>query len=167
MTSDDDLARILQQERRLIFRRFDEETAWAIASLLRTWGLEQAAPIVIDVRLFHRELAFAALPGSVPDNVEWVRRKSNIVRRFHRSSYAVGLETAAKGRTIEQRYGLSPSDYAAHGGAFPVTVEGVGVIGSVTVSGLPQREDHMLVVRALRTVLALSSDEPGLELDGA
>ena len=156
MTPNDDLAIIALQERRLTFRRFDEEMAWAVGSQLRSWGIEQAAPIVIDVRLFHRELFYAALPGSAPDNDEWVRRKINVVRRFHRSSYAVGLETKAKGGTLESRYGLSLTEYAAHGGAFPVTVDGVGVIGSITVSGLPQRDDHGLVVRTLCATLDVS-----------
>jgi uncharacterized protein (UPF0303 family) len=53
------------------------------------------------------------------------------------------------GVTLESRYGLDFANYAAHGGAFPVLVRGAGPIGSVTVSGLPQREDHKLVVRAL------------------
>ena len=33
-------------------------------------------------------------------------------------------------------------EYSAHGGAFPVFVEGTGLVGAVVVSGLPQEEDH-------------------------
>lgn len=40
------------------------------------------------------------MDGTTPDNVEWVRRKSNVVARFHRSSYAVGLREKQKGQTI-------------------------------------------------------------------
>ena len=89
------------------------------------------------------------MAGSSPDNWEWVRRKSNLVHRVFRASYAVGLELRANGGTLQDDLFLDPKDYAAHGGSFPVRVEGAGLLGSVTVSGLPQREDHNLVVAAL------------------
>jgi len=161
-TMAEDLVTIARQEQVLVFDRFDEETAWRIGSLLRVWALEQGAAIVIDVRLFHRELFFAALPGSTADNVDWVRRKTNVVRRFQRSSYRMGLEQAHKGTTLAERYGLPLSDYAAHGGAFPISVAGAGVIGAVTVSGLPQREDHNLVVRALAGALGIPASDVAL-----
>ena len=44
--------------------------------------------------------------------------------------------------------------YAAHGGAFPILLRGTGCIGTVAVSGLPQLEDHRLVVEVLEAVLA-------------
>ena len=44
--------------------------------------------------------------------------------------------------------------YAAHGGSFPIRVAGVGIVGAVTVSGLPQAQDHALVVEGLRDFLA-------------
>jgi uncharacterized protein (UPF0303 family) len=149
MTISDDLACIERQENTLWFERFSEAEAWQLGCQLRDWGVEQGAPVVIDVRFFERPLFYAALPGSVPDNREWVRRKSNVVARFHRSSYGIGLKLKQDGVTLEQRYGVSFADYAAHGGSFPVLVRGVGPVGSVTVSGLPQRDDHALVVRAL------------------
>ena len=51
--------------------------------------------------------------------------------------------------TSFDRYGLAIADYASHGGSFPLRVKGAGVIGSITVSGLPERADHQLAVEAL------------------
>jgi uncharacterized protein (UPF0303 family) len=71
------------------------------------------------------------------------------VAHFFRSSYAVGLELQQKKTDLLEKHGLPFSEYAAHGGSFPIRVEHAGVIGSVTVSGLPQRDDHDLVVEVL------------------
>jgi uncharacterized protein (UPF0303 family) len=104
---------------------------------------------VVDVRRFGQPLFYCALQGTTPDNVEWVRRKNNVVARFHNSSYGVGLRFKLKNETLDSYSGLSVADFAAHGGAFPISVSGAGLVGSVTVSGLPQRADHELVVEAL------------------
>ncbi|MBB6144220.1 uncharacterized protein (UPF0303 family) [Silvibacterium bohemicum] len=144
-----DLARIAVQEHELQFTSFDEETAWRLGSRLRSLAVERGGKLVIDVRRFGQPLFYTALPGTAPDNVEWVRRKSNVTARFHRSSYAIGLEMEQKSSNLFERYGLAVADYASHGGCFPLRVLNAGIIGSVTVSGLPQRADHELVVEAL------------------
>ena len=59
------------------------------------------------------------------------------------------------GETMEGRHGLALADYAAHGGGFPVWVKGVGCVGSIIVSGMPQRDDHNLVVAAMAKVLGV------------
>ena len=123
---------------------------------------ERTLSVVIDVRRFGQPLFYAALQGTTPDNFEWVRRKSNVVARFHRSSYAVGLALKAKNESLESQQGLPLSDYATHGGSFPIAVQGAGVLGSVTVSGLPQRFDHEIVVEALCALL--KHDYSGLKL---
>ena len=143
---EDDLAAIATQERELCFSRFDEDVAWTLGSRLRTMAIARKAGVVIDVRRFGQPLFYTALAGTTPDNVDWVRRKSNLVARFHRSSYRMGIEMGAN---LFEKYALSMTDFAAHGGSFPICVQGSGVIGSVTVSGLPQRADHELVVEAL------------------
>jgi uncharacterized protein (UPF0303 family) len=144
----DDLARIALQERELVFSEFSEETAWRIGNRLRALATERSLAIVVDVRRPTQQLFFTALADTTPDNPEWVRRKSNIVFRFHRSSYAVGLDLEQKQSSTEAR-GLPTSDYAAHGGSFPIRVRNAGLVAAVTVSGLPQRADHELVVEAL------------------
>lgn len=156
MATSDDLKQLARQEDVLRFTSFDERTAWEIGSRLRALGEERKLPIVIDVRLNARQLFYTALAGSTPDNPDWVRRKSNVVLRYLKSSYRVGRELAAKSDTLDQHRGVSPMDYAPHGGSFPIHVTGAGIIGAITVSGLPQREDHNLVVE----VLAAFLDQP-------
>jgi uncharacterized protein (UPF0303 family) len=149
MPIENDIERLLTQERILRFGSFDEASAFAIGNSLRVLALERSLPIVIDVRLPERQLFYCAMPGSTPDNPEWVRRKSNVVMRYYCSSYRKGRELALKGGALDESRGVSPLDYAPHGGSFPVHVEGAGIVGTITVSGLPQRDDHNLVVEVL------------------
>jgi uncharacterized protein (UPF0303 family) len=149
MSITEDLARIKAQEEQLQFSAFDEETAWRLGSGLRALATARALSIVIDVRRFGQVLFYSALSGTTPDNAEWIRRKSNVTARFHRSSYAIGLEMEEKQSNLFDRYGLPVADYASHGGSFPLRVQRAGVIGTVTVSGLPQRTDHELAVETL------------------
>jgi uncharacterized protein (UPF0303 family) len=148
----EDLDRVSVQEKELQLTRMDEQMAWEIGMRLRTLAEERSLPIVVDVRRFGQPLFYTALKGTTPDNVSWVQRKSNVVARFHRSSYGVGLTMKSKNDSLEAR-GLPISDYASHGGSFPLAVKGAGIVGSVTVSGLPQRADHELVVEALCALL--------------
>jgi len=145
----EDLAAIAAQERELQFLEFSEDIAWQLGSRLRELAIAKKFAVVIDVRRFGHPLFYAALPGTTADNPEWVRRKGNVVARFHRSSYALGLELQQSNSTLLDKYGLPQQDYAVHGGSFPIRVRAAGVIGSVTVSGVPQRSDHELVVEAL------------------
>jgi uncharacterized protein (UPF0303 family) len=153
MGLNEDLERITQQERELQLPRLDAQTAWELGSRLRAMAAERSLPVVIDVRRFGQPLFYAAMDGTIPDNVEWVRRKSNVVARFHRSSYIAGLKEKLKKETLAESQGLPIADYATHGGSFPLAVTGAGVVGSVTVSGLPQRQDHELVIEALCAML--------------
>jgi len=148
----DDMERVALQERELQLAAFDEQVAWEIGVRLRAMAEERGLAIVADVRRFGQPLFYTALKGTTPDNVSWVHRKSNVVARFHRSSYAVGLQMRLKNDSLEAR-GLPISEYATHGGSFPLAVKGAGIVGSVTVSGLPQRADHELVVEALCGIL--------------
>jgi len=152
MPLNNDLITITRQEAELVFPAFDAETAWRLGCSLREFAVARGHSIVIDIRRFgqpYQPLFYTALAGTTPDNARWVQRKSNVVARFHRSSYQVGIYLQLNNTTLSQRYGLPDADYATHGGSFPIHVAGTGIIGSITVSGLPQREDHNLVVEAL------------------
>ncbi|MDE1158385.1 MAG: heme-degrading domain-containing protein [Neorhizobium sp.] len=149
MSIEDDLARIAEQQKALVFDTFGLDEAWRLGSLLRAWSVERGHAVAIDVRFSTMPAFYAALPGSIPDNENWIRRKRNLVLRMFQSSYAIGRKLELQGATVEAKYGLSSADYTPHGGSFPITVKGGGVIGAATVSGLVQRDDHELVVEAL------------------
>lgn len=155
MTDDDLIARLEEHEERLTFSRFDNADAWHLGSLLVDLATSRDLPVAIDIRRGTQQLFHAALPGSTADNDSWIVRKVRVVERFGASSYLVGRRLAAKGDVLDATFGVDPADYAAHGGAFPVRVPGVGVVGVVTVSGLPQADDHALVVEAIETYLDL------------
>src|SRR5215469_6371776 len=149
MEQSSDLEIIAMQERELLLPQFDEDVAWELGSRIRNLALSRNLPVVIEIRRPGQLLFYSALRGTAPDNAEWARRKSNSVTRFYRSSYAIGLSLREIKSTLSEKYELSTADYAAHGGSFPLRVTTAGYVGSVTVSGLPQRADHQLVVEAL------------------
>lgn len=144
-------------------KHFNEASAWVLGSRLREMAEARSVAITIEVRLARETVFFCAMPGTSPSNADWARRKRNVVELLHHSSYRVGLDNALNGGTLESKMGLPLRDYADHGGSFPICVEGSGCIGAVTVSGLPQREDHALAVEALAELCGVSLD--GLRLD--
>jgi len=158
----DDIALIKRQEETLVFPAFDEAVAFKIGSAIRDRALAENLPVIVDIRLWDRPLFYAAMPGSNASNPDWARRKINVVRRYLRSTYRLVLEQQRPDRTFKVGEGLDISDYVLAGGGFPVTVKGAGVIGVIAVSGLPEREDHGVVVDALCDHLSI--DKRGLAL---
>jgi uncharacterized protein (UPF0303 family) len=152
---EDKIAILRRQEKMAVFKIFNEETAFDLGSAVYAIAREQRAPVVVNIRTPNRALFHAALPGSTPDNDEWVRRKSNVVLRFHQSSMLFGQLLALNDRTITADSGLDLMDYAGHGGSFPIRMAQGGVIGAITVSGLPQVEDHRMIIAALNSFLKL------------
>ena len=143
------IAQIIRQEQALIFTGFDESAAFALGSRIRDIAVKEKLAIAIDISLWDRRLFFAASEGSKADNGEWLRRKFNVVRRFQAPTYRLVLEQKREDRMFAPYRALDANDYALAGGGFPIRVTGIGVVGAVGVSGLAERDDHNLVVRAI------------------
>jgi uncharacterized protein (UPF0303 family) len=159
VTIDQDLEKIALQEKLLRFPHFDSQAAWVIGSALKAAAEKREVPVAVEIQLNGHTLFSHAMAGTTPDNWEWVRRKRNVVLRYHRSSYAIGLKHERDRTNIYDKSGLDPKDYTAHGGSFPILLAGTGCVGTITVSGLPQREDHALVVAVLREYLRLAGED--------
>lgn len=145
------LARTQGDEAELVLYTFEEDDAWELGSLIVERARKRGHPIAVDVRRPTGQILFhAALPGAMLDNDEWIRRKVNTVFRFSKSSFSVAISLALAGTTIAEKSFVDPKDYASAGGSFPIRLHGVGIVAAVSVSGLPQEDDHALVVECLR-----------------
>jgi uncharacterized protein (UPF0303 family) len=157
-----DLAKLAQQERRLQLPALDADLAWALGAQLRDTALARAAAVTIEIRIGADTVFFHAMRGTTPANADWARRKRNVVELMDQSSYRVGRQLAFDGGSLEAKMGLATRDYATHGGSVPLRVAGTR-LGTVTVSGLPQREDHEMVVALLAPLCGVPLAEVALE----
>lgn len=153
MDLEQELQRVEADERELVLAAFTNDDALELGLALVDKARQRQLAIAIDVERSGQRLFHFAAAGTSPDNAAWIERKKNLVKRVFRSSYAVGLELAVQGKTLAERLEIPAEELAAHGGCFPLKVKGVGFVGTVTVSGLPQKHDHDLVVEAVRELV--------------
>ncbi len=155
MTDESSLIASLEaHEEQLVFTRFDNADAWQLGSAMVAAATERKLPITIDIRRHGHQLFHAALPGTTAENDSWIDRKVNVVNRFGAASYLVGRRLAATETELDEALGVEPRLFAAHGGAFPIRIKDTGVVGTITVSGLPQADDHAFVVELIGAFLA-------------
>jgi uncharacterized protein (UPF0303 family) len=147
------LDQLAAEEAELRFDQFDYDDAWRLGSMLVETARARELPIAIDISRGGQQLFHAALPGSTPDNDAWIQRKIRSVLRFGRSSMHLSLQRSLDGRSLAEVSFVDQREFAAAGGCFPIHVKGCGIVGAVTVSGLPQVDDHRLVVQAIRAFL--------------
>src|SRR4051795_12261470 len=148
------VAELDAEERDLQLASFTNDNAWDLGSALVAAARRDGAPVAVEITRTRHGLFSAVLPGASPDNQSWIDRKTRVLNRFGYSSLYVRQASIQRGTSFEAEFGLNPRRYAAHGGAFPILVRSVGPVGVVVVSGLPQLEDHRMVVGALRAHLA-------------
>ena len=154
MSVETDLKLVAEQEAKLVFDRFDEDVAFALGS-----GIRDAAKtlgkggIATGVYLWDRTLFYGATAGASEGNRGWVERKAKLVRLTMKSSYRIVLERGDKPRLLEPSWAIEPTEYAIAGGAFPIVVKGIGVVGAAAASGLAERDDHEIVRAAIAGLL--------------
>jgi len=144
------IARLEAEERELVLARFSHDDAWRLGNLAIEIAVERGAAVTVDIRKGTQQVFHAAREGTTPDMDSWIERKIRTVYRFGASSYLVGRRHGGEFNAI---HALPFTEYVAHGGAFPIRVDGTGTVGVLTVSGLPQEDDHALAVEALRRFL--------------
>lgn len=144
---------IRKQEEMLQFTEFTSETALAIGIKLIDKARRENLSLTIDITKSGHQLFHYAFDGTTPDNDAWIIRKNRVVNRFWTSSLYIGTKLKLIDKTIDEKYFISDKEYSAHGGAFPIIIKNVGVIGTITSSGAEQIIEHNLIVEVLTEFL--------------
>lgn len=142
--ADQEIAKLQAQQKELVLKKFDEEDAWKMGVWMRQQASEHNYAVGISISLNHKKVFHCTMPNTAPLSDDWLRRKENTVYKFFKSSYEMAYFLDKNEQTAHSRYGLAHEDFAIAGGGLPITVEGVGVVGAVAVTGLPQEKDHGL-----------------------
>lgn len=153
MSNETSMQELLKLEEEVVFTKFTNEMAVEVGMHLYETARKLGKSITIDIVRHGQCLFHLAMQGTSADNEEWIRRKNNVVSRFGHSSFYISTLVRESGKRFEDIFEVSIADYAPHGGAFPILIKDVGVVGTVTVSGLTQEEDHAMAVEALRSFL--------------
>jgi uncharacterized protein (UPF0303 family) len=146
---DDIMKEVEQQEKELQFTSFTNEMALKIGLVLVERAKREKKSITIDITRHGHQLFHYSCEGTTPDNDQWVQRKSRVVNKFNHSSHYIWALFSKTGNSFAT-FGVNPGEYAASGGAFPITIKNVGVVGTIAVSGMAQELDHEWVVDAIK-----------------
>lgn len=140
---------LLKQEEVAVLKRFDMDDAFMLAQRVLELAGDDASKISVSIYKGIREVFFLAGNETTYENEYWIHRKRNVVNHHEHSSMLVRLNYDGDEEKYYRLNALKPSEYAIHGGGFPIRVEGTGFVGVVTISGLAMEDDHMLCVNAL------------------
>ncbi|MBN8523836.1 MAG: heme-degrading domain-containing protein [Planctomycetes bacterium] len=150
---DRDIAEVELQERVLVFPKFAPRDALELGLQIIALATAGGVGVAIDIECGGQCLFHHAMAGTTSEHDSWIRRKRNTMRLTGTSSLQVFLRLARAGSNMAASYGVDPAEHAPGGGGFPIRVRGAGIVGYVVVSGLPHRDDHALVIGALRAFI--------------
>lgn len=151
--SDDLMKKLEEQEKTLIFDSFTRENAFDLGNTVvktaKKKGVGVSVEIIVNGLLIYKH----SMEGATGRHDIWLKRKANTVNLELKSSLRFGEIMARDGRDINKDLYLSYEEYAIIGGGFPIFIRDVGIVGSISVSGLAHVEDHNLVIESIKEYL--------------
>lgn len=155
MNTEAALAAVQQQEKSLVFDAFDENVAFALGQIAVELASARGQAIWVNISRADQTLFEFSMPGTSPANSDFGMRKRSVANLMHFSSINFYIHKL-NGFNFVDFMNLDSRKFGTYGGSFPIKVNNAGVVGSITVSGLSDLDDHNLVVEVLRQHLGKS-----------
>jgi uncharacterized protein (UPF0303 family) len=125
-----------------------------IGEIAMDFGFQRGLAIAVEIRLKEWIVFHASLPGSTIESDLWIARKARVVLATGNSTMYERVLAEEQGIDWYAVNGFSEETHAIHGGGLPLNVKGMGCVGMMLISGLPQVQDHLLGVDVLTEFLA-------------
>lgn len=138
----------------LILPSLMQAEALELGEIAASLGRDRRLPIAVEVRLKDWTVYHASLPGSTPENDRWIARKARVVLATGHSTMFERVLAEEQGINWYETKGLPEETHAIHGGGLALNVKGLGFVGILLISGLPQVQDHLLGVEVIAEYLA-------------
>ncbi len=156
--SEELLSLLEKKEKELQFDDFNSETAINLGFFMIEKAKKERKKITIDISKNGQQLFHYSFDGTSPANDDWIIRKNRVVNKYFMSSRRLKLTLEKLNTTLEELHKVSSFDYPPVGGAFPLIVKKVGIVGTIAVSGLSPTKDHNMVVESIKEFLEIKGN---------
>ena len=143
----------------LLLPSLSQSEAIEIGEIAHQLGRDRGLAITIEVQLGKWPVFHVALPGTKPENDNWIARKARVVHATGNSTMRERVFAEENGFDWYIKNDLSEELHAIHGGGLPLNVNGLGLAGVLLISGLPQVQDHLLGVEVIAEFLARKGEQ--------
>lgn len=147
-------AELARESATLMLPSLTQSEALELGEIAVAIGKARSLPIAVEVRLKDWTVYHASLPGSSPENDRWIARKARVVLATGQSTMFERVLAEEQGIDWYVSKNLPEETHAIHGGGLALNVKGLGFVGVLLISGLPQVEDHLFGVEVLAEYLA-------------
>lgn len=153
MTIDEAVKILEMQEEILQFTHFTNEDAWELGSLIASEARRRQKQVLASIRLNNGYTVFQfGSSGTTLYNEHQIAMKHNTVKMMEKSSLHV-YTLLQKAENSPEEWLLDAKVYGISGGAFPIRIEDVGVVGAVIVSGQDHVSDHDFLIKCISKYL--------------
>ncbi len=143
------------QEEALVFDHFTNSDAWDLGNILVDEARKGGFQPAIIIRLMSGYTVFQyGFDNTGLNHEHWLVRKERVAKLHMASSMKVDYLLKTTGSAMTDWF-MDPMEYSTCGGAFPIKVKGVGMVGTILVSGISVLTDHDLIIGALMKYLGV------------
>jgi uncharacterized protein (UPF0303 family) len=138
----------------LVLPSLSHSEAIQIGQIAASIATDRALAITMEVRLKEWVVFHLSMPGTTPENDWWISRKASVTMATGNSTMYERVLAQEQGIDWYVAKAMPEETHAIHGGSLPLNVSGVGLVGILLISGLPQVQDHLLGVEIITEYLA-------------